>query len=104
MARRKLYKSDDGVLLGVCQGVADWLGVPVAAIRLIVIIVAICTKIMPCLMIYLFFAIFLPARPACEYSFSESGSSDCSGSSYESEEEYRRRKREAEWDNKFCNS
>lgn len=97
MTQRKLYRSNDGILLGVCQGLADWTSIPVFIVRLIFIIVALSTSILPSLLVYLIVGLILPTRPVCEYS-------RCEKTSYESEEEYRRRKREAEWDNKFCNS
>ena len=104
MTQRKLYRAKEGVLLGVCQGIADWINGPVFVVRLIFIIVALSTAVLPSLLVYLIVGLIIPVRPACEYSSSERSSSYWRRDAFESEEEYRRRRREAEWDNKFCNS
>ena len=103
MTQRKLYRSDDRILLGVCQGLADWTSIPVFVVRLVFIVAALSTSVLPSLLVYLIVGLIIPARPACNYSCYENCASDWKRKS-ESDEEYRRRKREAEWDNKFCNS
>ncbi|MBR6085586.1 MAG: PspC domain-containing protein [Spirochaetales bacterium] len=104
MTQRKLYRAKEGILLGLCQGIADWMNAPVFIVRLIFIIAALCTAVLPSLLAYLIVGLIVPVRPACEYYRSECNSSYWRKDAYESEEDFRRRKREAEWDNKFCNS
>lgn len=62
-SRRKLYRSRDGVLFGVCQGFADWRELPVGPVRLIVILIAMFTAVVPVLLIYFALAVFLPLEP-----------------------------------------
>ena len=103
MTRNKLYRSNDGVLLGVCQGIADWKNIPVFVVRLIFVVIALCTAIAPCLVIYLIVGLMMPARPVCEYSRCEDAFAEWKKRA-ETDEEYYRRKKESDWDNRFCNS
>jgi len=50
---RKLRRSRNGVLLGVCQGFANWLEIPAWAIRLGVIIAFISSGFFPIGLLYL---------------------------------------------------
>lgn len=63
-ASRKLYRSKDGMLLGICQGIADWRDMPVKMVRIIFVIIACVTAIAPCLIIYLVAAFFIPVEPS----------------------------------------
>ncbi len=60
---RKLYRSRHGELLGVCQGIADWRELPVGPIRLLVIIIAVSTAVVPVLAIYIAAGFLLPLEP-----------------------------------------
>lgn len=60
---RKLYRSRDGVIFGVCQGFADWRELPVGPVRLIVILIALFTAVVPVLLVYFALAVFLPLEP-----------------------------------------
>ena len=60
---RKLYRSRNGMLLGVCQGIADWRDMPVSVVRLIVVIITLATAVAPCLIIYLIAGFMLPLEP-----------------------------------------
>lgn len=61
--REKLYRAKDGKILGVCKGIANWLGWPVAAIRLILIIIALVTAVIPTILLYLLAAVILSPEP-----------------------------------------
>jgi len=63
MATKRLYRSRKADILGVCHGIAEWKDLPVSSVQLAVIIIAICTAVVPCLIIYLFTAIILPVNP-----------------------------------------
>jgi len=63
---RKLYRSRDGKFLGVCKGLANWLNWPAAAVRLLVVIIALATAVIPTLLIYLLAAIILSPEPEGE--------------------------------------
>ena len=129
MATKRLYRSKNGEILGVCRGIAEWRDYPVDTIRLIVVLIAIFTAIAPCLIIYFILGLVLPVNPYDEDSYSyERGYRDGrkdrkaekKGKTYyynpepedfvssearaESDEEYERRKKESDWDNRFSNS
>ncbi len=65
--RRRLYRSRNGNIFGICQGIADWMAVPVGTVRLIVILTAIFTAVLPALLIYLVMAMIIPPEPAGYY-------------------------------------
>ena len=130
MATRRLYRSKNGEILGVCRGIAEWRDYPVDTIRLIVILIAIFTAIAPCLIIYLFLGLILPVNPYDEDDNYERGYRDghkdgrkegkktSRGRTYyyhpepedfvssktEDAEDAERRKKESDWDNRFSNS
>ena len=123
MATRRLYRSKNGEIMGVCKGIAEWRDYPVDTIRLIFILVAIFTAIAPCLIAYFIIGLSLPVNPYEESEGSRSykeGRKEKRGKTYyynpepedfvnseakaESEEEYERRKKESDWDNRFSNS
>lgn len=60
---RRLRRSRNGLLLGVCQGFADWLEIPTWPIRIAVIIAFIVSGFFPIGVLYLGAAIFMK-RPA----------------------------------------
>ena len=123
MATRRLYRSKNGEIMGVCKGIAEWRDYPVDTIRLIFILVAIFTAIAPCLIIYFALGLILPVNPYEEGDGSRSykeARKEKRGKTYyytpepedfvsseaksESDEEYERRKKESDWDNCFSNS
>ena len=122
MATRRLYRSKNGEILGVCKGIAEWRDYPVDTIRLIVVLIAIFTAIAPCLIIYFILGLVLPVNPYDEDtgSYDRGDRRERKGKTYyynpepgdfvkeearaESDEEYERRKKESDWDNRFSNS
>lgn len=131
MATRRLYRSRHGEWLGVCKGIAEWRDLPVDTVRLIFILIAIFTAIVPCLIAYFVIGLFLPVNPYDDEDTSRSykegyrdgrreNRRERRGKSYyynpepedfvsseakaESDEEYERRKKESDWDNRFSNS
>ncbi|MBF9015308.1 MULTISPECIES: PspC domain-containing protein [unclassified Oceanispirochaeta] len=58
----KIYRSHDGLFLGVCKGLEESLGIPARYSRLIFIILAIIFKAWIILAIYLLAAILMPIR------------------------------------------
>ena len=128
MATRRLYRSKNGEILGVCKGIAEWRDYPVDTIRLIVVLIAIFTAIAPCLVIYFILGLVLPVNPYDEdtrsydrgYRDGRRDHKERKGKTYyynpepedfvseetkaESAEEYERRKKESDWDNRFSNS
>ncbi len=128
---KRLYRSRHGQILGVCKGVAEWRDYPVDTIRFIVILIAIFTAVAPCLIVYFILGLILPVNPYEDDSYERgyrAGQRDGRrddksarrGKTYyytpepedfvktetkaESAEEYERRKKESDWDNRFSNS
>ena len=64
---RRLYRSRNGMLLGICQGIADWRDLPVFAVRLIFVIICLVTAVAPCVIIYLLLGLILPIEPRGAY-------------------------------------
>lgn len=58
--QKKLTKSKDKVFLGVCGGIADYLGVDPTMIRLIAVVLITCTGFFPLTIIYLVAAVIMP--------------------------------------------
>ena len=132
MATRRLYRSRNGEILGVCKGIAEWRDYPVDTIRLIVVLISIFTAIAPCLVIYFILGLILPVNPYEDDNYErgyQDGRKDGrrdqrrggrKGRTYyynpepedfvkeetkgETAEEYERRKKESDWDNRFSNS
>ena len=63
MASNKLYRSRNGKVFGVCQGIADWKDLPADTLRLIVGISILVTGIFPGILIYAVVAMILPLEP-----------------------------------------
>lgn len=61
---KHLYRSRRGVIWGVCQGLADWLEVPVGVLRLICLVAFVLSGFFPIAAIYALAALLLPLEPA----------------------------------------
>ena len=62
--RRGLYRSRNGVLLGVCRGVADYFDFSVFWIRAAAVILFLCTGFWPIVAIYILAALLMKSDPA----------------------------------------
>mgnify|MGYP002642512732 CR=1 FL=1 len=58
--RRKLRRSRDGVIWGVCKGLADWIEAPVGFVRITYLVLLIATGFFPLGLAYILAAIFIP--------------------------------------------
>ncbi len=58
--RRKLRRSRDGVIWGVCKGLANWIDAPVGIVRITYIVLLIATGFFPFGLAYILAAIFIP--------------------------------------------
>lgn len=63
MRTDRFYRSPNADILGVCHGFAEWRDLPVQGVQLGVIILALCTAVVPCLIAYFVLAAVLPERP-----------------------------------------
>ncbi len=113
---QRLYRSRNGKVFGVCQGIADWKDLPVDTLRLIVGVSILITGIFPGILIYALIALLLPIEPYRQRRRSreereESASSESYGETLNETFERLKRKvedmeesvfnREQEWDRKF---
>lgn len=67
----KIYRSHDGLFLGVCKGLEESLGIPARYSRLIFIILAIIFKAWIILAIYLLAAILMPIRSGVDWKIQD---------------------------------
>jgi phage shock protein PspC (stress-responsive transcriptional regulator) len=61
--KKRLYKSDDKIFAGVLGGVAEYLDVDPTIIRLLYILIAIVTAIIPAILGYIIAALIVPHKP-----------------------------------------
>jgi phage shock protein C len=61
---RTLYRSRHGKIFGVIQGLSDYLGLNAFWLRVVVVIVTLCTWFMPMLIVYLCAALIMNLEPA----------------------------------------
>ena len=115
MAHHKLYRSRNGKVFGVCQGIADWKDLPADTLRLIVGISILVTGIFPGILIYAIVALFLPIEPSSRTSYyqreeKEDYKDDPKDSLHETFEKLKRKvenmeesvfNKERDWDKRF---
>ena len=113
MATKRLYRSKYGEIFGVCKGFAQWRDLPEGAVRLTVVLIAIFTAVVPCLIIYAILGFLLPVNPYEDETSSENSKHtyyynpepddfvSSSKSDFDANERYERMKKENEWDSKF---
>ncbi len=73
--KRGLYRSRDGVILGVCKGFADHFNLRVGWVRFFVVIAALITKAAPMIALYLIAAYLMRRRRERPYSRESRGRS-----------------------------
>ncbi|MDC7235149.1 MAG: PspC domain-containing protein [Spirochaetales bacterium] len=61
---KKLYRSRNGKIFGICQGIADWRDLPVDFIRLFMILAFLFTGFFPVGILYFLAALLIPLEPA----------------------------------------
>lgn len=61
---KKLYRSQTNrQLCGVCGGLADYINLDATVVRLLVIVIGLCTAIVPLLLFYIIAAVVIPEDP-----------------------------------------
>ncbi len=58
---KKLYRSQDAMLKGVCAGIADYLGIDKTVLRLIFALGTFFTGIFPGIVVYIICVVIMPA-------------------------------------------
>lgn len=70
-SRRTLYRSRNGMIFGVCRGIADYAEISVLWVRLGVLLAALFTGFWPMLLLYIVAAIFLQPAPTVSFTSEE---------------------------------
>lgn len=60
---KRLYKSNDKMLDGVCAGIANYFGIDPTIVRVIYAVIALCSAGMPMTILYIVLAIIMPREP-----------------------------------------
>ena len=91
----KLYRAREGLVFGVCQGIANWRELPVGIIRILALVLIIMSGGGPGILVYLFLGLFLPVEPR--------GSGYDNPKSDDGPKNYREKKadKEQDWDQRF---
>ncbi len=64
MSSKKLYRSrDNKMIAGVCGGIADYLGWDATFVRVIYVLLSVCSVAFPGILVYILLAIIIPERP-----------------------------------------
>jgi phage shock protein PspC (stress-responsive transcriptional regulator) len=61
--QRRLYRSDNKLLGGVCAGIAEYFDVDVTLIRIAYLVISVLSAAFPGILIYLILWIIMPDRP-----------------------------------------
>ncbi|KPL07433.1 phage shock protein C [candidate division BRC1 bacterium SM23_51] len=65
--RRGLYRSRRGMVLGVCRGLAEHLDFPVFWMRVIFVVVALLTSVLPAVVVYFIAALLMKPEPVIPF-------------------------------------
>ena len=68
---KKLYRSTDKKISGVCAGFAEFFEIDPTIVRVVYALVALFTAAIPCIVIYAVLAFVIPVRPFPEYQYNE---------------------------------
>jgi phage shock protein C len=60
---RRLYRSREGEILGICRGIAEWRDLPVSVVRWTFVLIALFTAVMPVILVYFILGLILPLEP-----------------------------------------
>lgn len=70
-ASYRLYRAEDGMVLGVCKGVADSLDISAGLVRILLLVLLFATGFLPVTAVYVLAGLLLPkAPPAATEAFS----------------------------------
>lgn len=63
MSERKLLRSNNRVIAGVCAGIAEWLGWDVTLVRILYVLISIISAAFPGILVYIIMWIVMPKQP-----------------------------------------
>ena len=73
LARKRLTKSNNAVLAGVCGGLAEWLGLDATLVRVGYVLLSLCTTAFPGLILYIVLWIVMPPPKASAVTATAAG-------------------------------
>ncbi|CAD7838644.1 hypothetical protein S1OALGB6SA_571 [Olavius algarvensis spirochete endosymbiont] len=101
--RKKLYRSRDGLILGVCKGIAEWREFPVELVRLVFILLVVLAGMS--IWIYFILALIFPLEPRYGKDRRNHYSKNMDEEYEELKKEYRKMaddiNKERDWENRF---
>ncbi len=68
---KKLYRSSDKKISGVCAGVAEFFEIDPTIVRVAYALIALFTAAVPCIIVYAILAFVIPERPFPDYQYNE---------------------------------
>ena len=68
---KKLYKSTNKMVDGVCAGIAEFLEIDPTIVRVLYAVLSICTGGFGGIILYIALAIIMPRRPFPDYQYNE---------------------------------
>ena len=68
---KKLYKSSDKKISGVCAGIAEFFEIDPTIVRVAYALIALFTAAFPCIIVYMILAFVIPQCPFPDYQYNE---------------------------------
>ncbi|MBQ8767689.1 MAG: PspC domain-containing protein [Clostridia bacterium] len=68
---KKLYKSSDKKISGVCAGIAEFFEIDPTIVRVAYALIALFTAAVPCIIVYAILAFVIPESPFPDYQYNE---------------------------------
>jgi phage shock protein C len=62
MSDRKLLRSNNRVIAGVCAGIAEWLGWDITLVRILYVVISILSAAFPGILVYIIMWIIMPKQ------------------------------------------
>ncbi len=68
---KKLYKSTDKKIDGVCAGIAEYFNIDTTLVRLVYALITVFSLGFPCVVLYIIAAFVMPRKPFPEYEYND---------------------------------
>jgi len=62
MSEKKLLRSNNRVIAGVCAGIAEWLGWDITLVRILYLVISILSAAFPGILVYIILWIVMPKQ------------------------------------------
>ena len=71
MAKRKLYRSYNRIFTGVCGGLADYFNIDPTFMRVLYVVLSVCSAAFPGFLVYILLTLIIPEKPFNQNPFDE---------------------------------